>query len=206
MTLQKIISRQLRRPAGLYGYFVGRLMSLGNKEFYETAFQYIEDNKAESLLEIGFGNGSHFPKLFRLLPLVKITGIDISTVMLKTATRSNSSYIKSGRLDLQIADIKNIPLNDNHFDIVLTINTIYFWDDPHKSIEELYRVLKPNGILLLGMNSKQELIKNRYRDDIFTFWETEDVKMLLEKYGFRNLKHHYKKLKIEDCECFIATK
>ena len=148
-------------------------MSLGNREFYNTAFEYIADKGALSFLEIGFGNGRHFPKLFEILPKARITGIDISKIMLKSARKNNRAYIKNGRLELLFANLDEIPFNDNHFDKVLTINTIYFWDDPDRCMQELYRVLKPGGVLLLGMNSKQELIRNRYREDIFSFWEKD---------------------------------
>lgn len=44
------------------------------------------------------------------------------------------------------ADICNLPFNDNEFDIILCNHVLEHIPDDHKAMQELYRVMKPNGM------------------------------------------------------------
>ncbi|WP_363253908.1 methyltransferase domain-containing protein [Clostridium sp.] len=45
----------------------------------------------------------------------------------------------------------NLLYDDDFFDVVTTINTIYFWNDTKKGLEEIYRVLKGDGVFIINI-------------------------------------------------------
>ena len=56
-------------------------------------------------------------------------------------------------------DGSNLPLEEESFDKVFSVNTIYFWEDPSHMLSELARVLRPEGRLVLGLGLKSYMMK-----------------------------------------------
>lgn len=82
-------------------------------------------------------------------------GVDISKEVIKLA-RSNFK----GRLDtshFRHGDIRKLPYKDNTFDIVFSFGTIEHIRENAKSVTEAYRVLKPGGLFITGVNNKLDL-------------------------------------------------
>ena len=73
------------------------------------------------------------------------------------------------------------------FDAITTINTIYFWDDTLKGLEEIYRTLKIGGIFYNAVYSKEFLKKLSYTKKGFKFFEKEDYITLGKKAGFSDV-------------------
>lgn len=46
---------------------------------------------------------------------------------------------------------EQLPYEDNFFDVVYSSHVLEHVNDEKKSLEEMYRVLKPNGVLIIGM-------------------------------------------------------
>jgi phosphatidylethanolamine/phosphatidyl-N-methylethanolamine N-methyltransferase len=92
------------------------------------------------LLEIGVGNGSHF----HLYRTHKIIGIDTSLSMLKYAGKR-----KSGNIELYLMNGEALSFRDQTFDYVVLSHVIAVVDNPEKLLEEIYRVLKPDGKIFI---------------------------------------------------------
>ncbi len=64
-----------------------------------------------------------------------------------------NKYLKLGAHQHQMKYIEgvseNIPFNDNYFDVITSFNSLDHVENVHKSILEIRRVLKPNGLFLL---------------------------------------------------------
>ncbi|MTI79932.1 MAG: class I SAM-dependent methyltransferase [Firmicutes bacterium] len=98
----------------------------------------------DNVLEVGVGTG----KNLSLYPSnCEITGIDFSREMLKRARE------RAGRLNLNVKllemDAQNMLFNDNSFDTVISACVFCSVPDPEKGLEELKRVCKPNGQIIL---------------------------------------------------------
>ncbi|TKC04582.1 class I SAM-dependent methyltransferase [Pedobacter polaris] len=92
------------------------------------------------LLEVGVGSGTHLP----LYQTHQITGIDISSAMLNEAEKhkqSDTILLKMSGEDLQF--------EDDYFDYVVLSHVLAVASNPEKLLEEVYRVLKPNGKVLI---------------------------------------------------------
>lgn len=76
-----------------------------------------------------------------------ITGIDISQKMLDVAAERAGNY--SGTLELQQADVHDLPFADEQFDQVFTSCTFCSVPNPIDGLRALQRVLKPGGELFM---------------------------------------------------------
>ena len=66
--------------------------------------------------------------------------IDISKDMIKEAKRYNQNLIHNGVVNIQEAGIESLPFDDEYFDKVVTVHTMYFWESIDQVSHEAYRV------------------------------------------------------------------
>jgi ubiquinone/menaquinone biosynthesis C-methylase UbiE len=73
----------------------------------------------------------------------KITGMDISRTFIEIA-RHNAKEAKAD-ITFQQGDVANIIYPDNSFDFTICTSAFKNFNDPVKALNEMYRVLKPDG-------------------------------------------------------------
>jgi ubiquinone/menaquinone biosynthesis C-methylase UbiE len=156
--IYKYIGRQFKNPTGLGGKITTFIMNCQNQKQYQAVIENISIQTTDTVLDMGFGNGYLIRRLAKLNP-EKIYGIDISQDMLKLVGRKNREKIELGKIQLLLADVHNIPLENSLIDKAFTVNTVYFWQDVHQVFSEIHRVLKPNGIFLNVLYVKNWLEK-----------------------------------------------
>jgi ubiquinone/menaquinone biosynthesis C-methylase UbiE len=122
---------------------------------------------AKLILDVGCGSGIVTRDIVRLTK-GKVIAIDGSKDMIKVAQDVLKPY---KNVELRVGDAKNLPLEDNMFDIV-TCNLLLMWaDDPQKVVNEMARVTKPGGIVLATLEpdygSKLHFPENPKVDPIF---------------------------------------
>lgn len=177
----KDLASQLRKPAGNLGYDVARLMEKGNAFIISQTFSNITFSPDKTLLEIGFGNGFHL--INYISKVKKIYGLDYSPTMVQLAAKNLQSYMNSNQIELIEGDVQKLPYPDQFFDAIVTINTIYFWDDFENALSELKRVLKPKGELHIGMRTKSGTAHFRFIKHGFKMYEKDEIITLLAKSG-----------------------
>jgi ubiquinone/menaquinone biosynthesis C-methylase UbiE len=64
------------------------------------------------------------------------------------------------------------------------VNTIYFWQDINEGLSEIRRVLKPGGIFVNAVYSKEFLNRLRYTNYGFTKYTEEELKSAAEQNHF----------------------
>lgn len=150
MTDNKQLAKNLRKPEGVEGIKVGEFMNKGNAHTYARMKKHLRLSPALKVLEIGFGNGITSRDI---ISQCDYTGLDYSSLMVQEAQK-NCGDLKAKFVE---GDIHQMPFEDESFDLIFTINTIYFWDNAEKAIAELRRVLKTGGKLLIGMRTKEDM-------------------------------------------------
>ena len=93
---------------------------------------------SEKVLDIGFGNG-YLEKLIFRQAQCQIEGVDISEDMVKVATRNNKEAVSNGKVHFAVGDCCDLTFDGASFDVVVTMNTIYFWGDTIKGLKEIHR-------------------------------------------------------------------
>lgn len=149
----------------------------------KAAFDLFQPQAEEKILDVGCGTGNFSIKLAQ--KGCEVTGIDISKPMLEKAAK------KAKKLNLDIdfkkANIVNLEFEDNHFDSVFSMAAVEFIEDLEKAMQEMKRVVKPGGKILLGTIRKESVWGRVYQkqaqkeDSVFgdaTFREPEDLEKL----------------------------
>ncbi|MCX7928823.1 MAG: class I SAM-dependent methyltransferase [Patescibacteria group bacterium] len=96
--------------------------------------------KNPKILDAGCGAGLLAKKMSAL---GRVYGIDLSKEAIK--------YAKKRNINVKIGSVTKIPYPNNYFDIVTCIDVINLAevDNEQKALSEIFRVLKPNGILIM---------------------------------------------------------
>ena len=100
-------------------------------------------------LDVGTGPGQIPIKLALRLPQLKIVGIDLSEAMLAKARNSAAAAGVEGQVRFEMADARRLPFPDRHFDLVMCNSLLHHAADPLATLNELARVTRPQGALLL---------------------------------------------------------
>lgn len=82
----------------------------------------------------------------------RLTGTDISSRILETAAATIAR--ERGVAELVRANLEGLPFADETFDLVICVQVIEHLVDPQLGIQELARVLRPGGVLVLTTDNK----------------------------------------------------
>ena len=175
---------QCGNPRGVIGKIMTWSMNRANRVIYRGIVDEINIYNDMKLLDIGFGNG-YLDKLIYRKGKCFIQGIDISEDMVKLANANNRTVVDNGKFD--IGDCCDLSYADSSFDVVVTMNTIYFWKDTLEGLREIYRVLKENGIFYNAVLTKESLDKVFYTKNGFKKFTEEDYINLGKQVGFKNI-------------------
>ena len=105
------------------------------------------------ILEIGVNTGISTIALGELFPEKRIVGIDIEPEMVD-ASKSNISsatsdgLILSKSIEIRVGDVEKLEFPNNSIDLIVSGGTLSFINDRKKAMQEIYRVLKPNGFFI----------------------------------------------------------
>jgi len=103
------------------------------------------------VLEVGVGTGKNLPHYNED---AEVYGIDFSPRMLAKAKRVAANLGKS--FQLMEMDVQTLEFADNSFDCVVTTCVFCSVPDPVKGLEEIHRVLKPGGQLIMLEHVRSE--------------------------------------------------
>jgi ubiquinone/menaquinone biosynthesis C-methylase UbiE len=184
----RVLSLQARKPTGLIGrYLMTKIFNEGNNDLNSFVMDMLELQSKDRVLEIGFGTGKLINQMAAITTEGVIEGIDFSEVMLKQAGRVNKHHISNGKVRLQRGECKNLPFENESFNKLCSINTLYFWKDPDKYFLEMFRVVRPGGIVAIGFRDDKQMSSLNLSRDIFTTYSQIEVVSLLSNAGFSDV-------------------
>lgn len=177
------IGSQFGNPRGIIGKICCIIMNVINRRMYKSVIRCLDKNKDVTILDIGFGNGYLIEQIY-IKTKGKVYGIDISEDMKWIATRRNKIGIDQGDIKLSIGDCCDLKFQDGTFDVITSINTIYFWSDTQEGMKEIYRTLKDGGVFYNVVYSKEWLKTMSYTKKGFRFFEKENYLKYGKAAGF----------------------
>jgi SAM-dependent methyltransferase len=108
---------------------------------------HIED--AKEVLNVGCGIGVGIAYIARKYDC-RVVGVDISEKMIEwSRVRAREEKVEN-KVELQVANVLDLPLEDGRFDAVIVESVLAFVEDKPRAIRECIRVTKPGGYV--GLN------------------------------------------------------
>jgi len=98
-----------------------------------------------TVLDMGCGFGGSLLFIAEQFPGAICTGIDLSDPLLKMAVEKCGEMKLTDRVEFKKMDVQKLEYEDNTFDAVINLNMVHLVNDPVIMLNELARVIKPDG-------------------------------------------------------------
>lgn len=125
------------------------------QNFFQKEDEYLHNHITPNskVLDIGCGDGR---AILSILDITKeVSGIDSDPKAIEDAKRNLKDY---PTVDLKQADAFNLPFEDNSFDYtILMMTLVNFADNKQKALEEMKRVTKDSGKVIISVYSDTAL-------------------------------------------------
>lgn len=151
--------------------------------------------EGEVVLDLGSGAGlDSFLAAQRVGSRGKVIGVDMTPEMLE---RARENAVKGGfrNVEFRLGEIENLPVADNHVDIIISNCVINLSPEKERVFEEAYRVLKPGGrlmvsdiVLLKDLPGKVKRSMAAYIGCLAGAIPKEQYLDAIKKAGFRDVK------------------
>ncbi|TFH01572.1 MAG: bifunctional demethylmenaquinone methyltransferase/2-methoxy-6-polyprenyl-1,4-benzoquinol methylase UbiE [Calditrichales bacterium] len=157
--------RMFDRIAGRYD-LLNHLLSLGQDiRWRKKVSEFLPERKDLYLLDLATGTGDQLLYLMKNDDRIKkALGLDLAREMLKVGRKKMARLHMENRITLEEGDAERIGQSDNQFDVVTISFGIRNVTDVKKSLNEMNRVLKPGGrVLILEFSLPgNKLLRNLY--------------------------------------------
>jgi ubiquinone/menaquinone biosynthesis C-methylase UbiE len=111
-------------------------------KLYDFLFSLVSENK--KILDVACGTGKSTEQMVG--DGIEVVGCDHDSLMIEEAKKQ--SIINNLPIKYIVADVENLPFKGQSFDVV-TVGTAFHWFVNEKSISEIKRVLKNNGLFFV---------------------------------------------------------
>jgi demethylmenaquinone methyltransferase / 2-methoxy-6-polyprenyl-1,4-benzoquinol methylase len=225
------ISQMFDRIAFRYD-FLNRFLSGGIDIYWRRrAIRELMSLRPERILDVATGTADMAIMMTRYLGPGKITGIDISNGMLEIGRQKIAKLKLEDRIELFTGDSEAINYPDNSYDAVTVAFGVRNFENLEKGLQEILRVLRPGGrlIILEFSRPKQAGFRHLYdgylrlvapgigkmisssreayqylNDSVRAFPEGADFIGILNKNGYANTG--LRKLSLGICTIYIGEK
>lgn len=175
------IKSQMEKMVDSYDSYMRRITLGKENKLRELTVDLAQVSAGDTVLEIGCGTGTLSLEAKRKTgPAGKVYGIDIISGMIE---RSRNKAAQAGLdVSFQIGSVDDIPYEDNMFDVVMCSFMIFHMSEAvrRKGIEEIYRVLKPQGqLLVLDLNLPARRVPRALMKLFLGFMLKHDLKELM---------------------------
>ncbi len=212
--------------------FLNRFLSAGTDvKWRKKALKHLVDLQPKTILDVATGTADVAIMAAAMLKPEKITGIDISDGMLEIGRKKVANAGLHNDIELLNGDSETINFASNSFDAVTVAFGVRNFENLEKGLNEIRRVLKPGGKLVVLEFSKPKIAgvkgfynlymkvvapgmgklfsKNRnaykYLDEsIQKFPEGKNFTSILDQLGYKNT--YCKSLSLGICSIYCGTK
>ena len=130
--------------------FLNRFLSVGiDVSWRKKGIHQLKEIKPQQVLDVATGTADVALLTYKILQPQKIIGIDISEGMLNIGKKKIEEQNLQHFIQLQKGDSEKIDFNDNTFDAITVAFGVRNFENLEKGLQEMLRVLKPNGKLVI---------------------------------------------------------
>ncbi|WP_273834031.1 class I SAM-dependent methyltransferase [Guptibacillus sedimenti] len=165
------VEQQYQHPKGLLGWYIGEKMIRQHKPETIWSITLLNLQEDEDILEIGCGAGYAMKRLLNEHSVHKVIGLDVSKTLLHSSSIRNQIAIRKGRAQVVLGNVHQLPFKDKQFSKVLSVHSVYFWENLPQAISEISRVLKQKGTVSItlcdGKNGESwDTMKNMIENEL----------------------------------------
>jgi len=188
----KLITEEHRSVSRRFAkeYFDGdRLYGYGgysyHPRFWQATAKRFRDHYAladnASLLDVGCAKGFMLHDFKELMPNLGVAGIDISQYAIDNAMDSVKPF-------LQVGNARELPFEDNSFDLVISINTVHnlALEECRQALREIARVSRKHAFVTMDAwrneGEKERMLK--WNLTALTYMHADDWKKLFAEIGY----------------------
>jgi len=140
----------------------------------------VEDD--DVVLDLGTGSG-YALRALRERGVARGYGLDGAPEM----TRNAREYTDDDRVGYVVGDFGSLPFADDSVDHAFTMEAFYYAADPHETLEEVRRVLRPGGTFYCAVNYYEENVHSHdWQDTIsvdMTRWSRDEYRAAFRDAG-----------------------
>lgn len=185
MRRPRFIAEQARHARGPLGRLIAFIMAFENWGENQRAIDALAIDSGDHILDVGCGPGRSLAEMAARSPRGRAVGVDPSDVMVASALRRNRRLVGARRVDVERAGVEALPFPDAVFDKALCVHVIYFWKDPAAPFQEIARVLKPGGRLVVVLRTNADgAALQAFPAEVYRFPALAAVTAALEAAGF----------------------
>ena len=122
---------------------------MSHSSLTDWGLTHVPIEKSFTILDVGCGGGRTIQKMAAIATEGMLNGIDYAKGSVAASRGKNAKSIRAGRVEIQQASVSQLPFPDDKFDLVTAVETQYYWPNLVKDMEEILRVLKPGGTLIV---------------------------------------------------------
>jgi len=146
----QLMKREMEKMVPSYDSYMRKVTLGRERALRETTVSLAQVKPGDSVLEVGCGTGTLTLAAKRQAgPSGKVFGIDVIPGMIELSQRKAAQANED--ITFQLGSIDDIPFSANQFDVAMCSFMIFHMSEMvrRKGIAEIYRVLKPQGRLLV---------------------------------------------------------
>ena len=140
---------QCSHPTGWLGRFTLWRMNSSHSKLTGWGLEQISIDGHNTILDVGCGGGRTVSKLAAIATQGKVYGIDHSDESVAATKRTNARWVHLGRVEVHHGSVSRLPFPDGMFDVVTAVETHFWWPSLLGDMCEVFRVVKPGGMLIL---------------------------------------------------------
>lgn len=176
------------RARNFYRYF-SRIYDFVNPFFYSdemrrTVVDMAKVVKGDLVLEVGCGTGFTTEEIVKRVGEKNVVAVDLTPEQMEKAVR------RFGSAEFLRGDAENLPFRDSTFDASISAGSIEYWPNPQKGVQEMVRVTKSGGrVVILAPRKPDNPVVRKFAESIMLFPSTQQMVLWMEKAGLEDIRY-----------------
>jgi ubiquinone/menaquinone biosynthesis C-methylase UbiE len=155
----------------------------------QATLSHLDLHPGDRVLDLGCGTGTLLENLLTVAPKAEMFGLDPCAEMLNVARQKLPTSI-----NLKLGNATKIPFPSDSFDVLVSTSAFHYFRQPEQAIEEMKRVLKPGGHLIIT-----DWCYDYWSCRILDFWlrifdrahfrtyKSSELRLMLQNFGFQEI-------------------
>ena len=161
------IEKMFDNIAGKYD-LLNHLLTMGiDKGWRKNLINMMSSQKPKLILDVATGTGDLAILAAETIPDLQVKGLDISQGMLSVGKEKIVKKALQNKVEMIYGDSEDMPFDDNTFDAITVAFGVRNFENLNKGLQEMNRVLKPEGRLYVLEFSKPKNTLFRYGFNLY---------------------------------------